>query len=110
MTPEDQALDRASKHSAYATVALAGVTTVALFGGLPFMFPLVAIPLWAAGLIQRLTEKPWFAAAAAAWGLGVAVLWSSPAVGVAALVPAGLAVRHWLVLRRVRPSGTLPAP
>jgi hypothetical protein len=101
MTDDERALDKASKQSALAVLGLAAVTSVALFGP-PFFMPLVAIPLWAVGVLQRLTERPWLIAGAVAWGAALAAVWRSPFIGVAAAAGGYFFVRHWLLHQRLR--------
>ncbi len=100
MTEDEKVLDKASKTSALAVLGMSAATAVALFGP-PFFFPLVALPMVAMGVVQRLTERPWLAGAAAAWGAAVALWWQSPVVGVGAAAAAGFFVRHWLLYRKL---------
>ena len=100
MTDDEKKLDTASKTSALAVLGMSAATAIALFGP-PFFFPLVAIPMVAIGVVQRLTERPWLAGAAAAWGAAVALWWQSPVVGVGAAAAGAFFVRHWLLYRKL---------
>ena len=99
MTEPDQWLDKASKRSALGGLLIAAAATVCLFGP-PFFIPLVSLPLWALGVLQRFTERPWLLAAACAWGVGLAAIWSQPAIGLATVIGAGLFGWHWSVMTK----------
>lgn len=101
MTDDEKALDRASKHSALAVLGMSTVTGVALFPGVVFGLSVAAIPMIVLGGLQRLTERPWLAAAAGAWGVAAAVIWSSPWVGLGAAASLGFFVRHLLLYRKL---------
>lgn len=107
MTDDEKALDKASKHSSLAVLGLAAVTSVALFNLFPPFIPLVSIPLWGLGGLQRLTERPWLAAGAVAWGAALAVIWKQPLIGVGTAAAGYFFVRHWLLMRKL---GSTPKP
>lgn len=100
MTDDEKALDKASKYSSLAVLGMTAATAFALFGP-PFFFPLVAVPMVAMGVVQRLTERPWIAGAAAAWGFAIAAIWQSPVVAVGAAAAGAFFVRHWLLYRKL---------
>ncbi len=107
MTESERALDRASKLSALAVLGMSAATAAALFPGAVFGLSIAAIPMILLGALQRFTERPWLAGAAAVWGAAAAVIWQSPTVGVGAAVAAGFFVRHWLLVRKL---GSKPEP
>src|SRR5438552_554484 len=104
MTDDEKALDKASKRSALAVLGMAAATSIALFPS-PFIIPLVSLPLWGLGVLQRLTERPWLSAGAVAWGIGVAALFQSPVIGVASAAGGYFFVRHWQLHRKLRKAG-----
>lgn len=104
MTDDEKALDRCSKHSALAVLGAGAVTTVLHFG-LPFFVPLVALPLFALGVLQRFTERPWLAAGAVAWAAALAVFFKEPALAIAAAPAAYFFARHWAVLKKAAKGG-----
>jgi len=101
VTDDEKALDQASKHSALAILGMSAVTAVALFPGVVFGLSIAAIPMIVLGGLQRLTERPWLAAAAGAWGIAAAVIWQSPLTGVGAAASLGFFARHFLLYRKL---------
>jgi hypothetical protein len=73
MTDDEKKLDRCSKQSALAVLGVASVASVTFFGGVT-LFPFAALPLWALGMLQRVTREALAVRGCSGLGGGAGVL------------------------------------